>query len=75
MKTRHGRHSGFSIPLYTLCPLWFRFPVQLHPWPIPRLRYRHSDSTQTPLADLPILLQFCPTALSSFDLLKRGAFS
>jgi len=27
------------------------------------------------LADLPILLQFCPTALSSFDVLKRGAFS
>jgi hypothetical protein len=38
MKTRRRGHSGFSIPLYTLCPLWFRFPVQLHPWTIPRLR-------------------------------------
>lgn len=67
MKTRHRGHSGFSIPLYTLCPLWFRFPVQLHPWL--QAPGQHADDY---LADLPILLQFFPTAISSFDARAEG---
>jgi hypothetical protein len=75
MKTRHRGHSGFSIPLYTLCPLWFRFPVQLHPMDYSQTTLQapgqHADDY---LADLPILLQVFPTAISSFDARVEGEY-